>query len=232
MRFALRCYCVLALLCAGLGFAQIQSSEESSLGDVARQMREQQRLKSADLSAKARLAQVPGANIRAQKSDTFIEPSEVLLPLGVSQRFQLLDAAGNELPSNEGWTVSDPTMAELSVEGGHAILLPRKVGNVTLRHESGAETKEIRIHDRKPTMPVESRWILQPIDGEFVRALWASGSWFGRIDDGSDEKKEESTAYFYEDRGRKSRLGRLVSQSSQGERYPVLHRRVRELMKG
>jgi outer membrane protein assembly factor BamB len=211
MRFALRCYCVLALLCAGFGFAQIQSSEEPSLGDVARQTREQQRLKSAGVSAKARLVQEPGTNIRAQKADTFIEPSEVLLPLGVSQRFQLLDAGGNELPSNEGWTVSDPTMAELSVEGGHAILLARKVGNVTLRHESGAETKEIRTHNRKPPMPVESRWILQPIDGEFVRALWASGSWFGRID-GSDEEKEDSPAYFYEDRGRQSSHIRAIRE--------------------
>src|SRR5229473_133399 len=168
MHFAMRCYCVLALLCTGFGFAQIQSSEEPSLGDVARQTREQLRLKSADIVKKARLVQEPGTNIRPQNSDTFIEPSEVLLPLGVLQRFQLLDAVGNELPSNEGWAVSDPTMAELSVEGGHALLLARKVGNVTLRHESGAETKEIRIHDRKPSMPVESRWILQPIDGEFV----------------------------------------------------------------
>jgi hypothetical protein len=134
------------------------------------------------VSAKARPVQQPGTSISAQEADTFIEPSEVLLPLGVAQRFQLLDASGNELPSNEGWTVSDPTMAELSVEDGHAILLARKVGNVTLRHESGAETKEIRIHDRKPPLPVESRWILQPIDGEFVGALWASGTWFGRID--------------------------------------------------
>jgi outer membrane protein assembly factor BamB len=201
MRFALRCYCVLPLLCASFAFAQMQSSEEPSLGDVARQTREQQQLKSASMGAKARQVQEPGTNIGAHEANTLIEPSEVLLPLGVSQQFQLLDAGGNELPSNEGWTVSDPTMAELTVEGGHAILLGLKVGNVTLRHDSGAETKEIRIHDRKPPMPVESRWILQPIDGEFVHALWASGSWFGRIDGADEEKDESAAAYFYEDRG-------------------------------
>src|SRR5438874_6877910 len=103
MRFALRCYCALALLCASFGFAQMQPSEEPSLGDVARQTREQQRLKSAGMSATAKQAQGPGTNIRAHEANTFIEPSEVLLPLGVSQRFQLLDAGGNELPSNEGW---------------------------------------------------------------------------------------------------------------------------------
>lgn len=189
----------------------MQPSEEPSLGDLARQTREQQRLKSAGTSAKARQVQEPGTKIGAQNADTVIEPSEVLLPLGVSQRFQLLDASGNELPSNEGWTVSDPTMAELTVEGGHAMLLARQVGNVNLRHESGAETKEIRIHDRKPAMPVESRWILQPIDGEFVRAFWASGSWFGRID-GSDEEKDESAAYFYEDRGGQSSHIRAIRE--------------------
>ena len=61
-------------------------------------------------------------------------------------------------------------------------------------------------------MPIESRWILQPIDGEFVRALWASGSWFGRIDDGSDEDKEVSAAYFYEDRGRQSSHIRAIRE--------------------
>lgn len=212
MHLALRCYCVLALLHAGFGFAQIQSSEEPSLGDAARQVREQQRLKSADISAQARVVHEPGANIRAQKADAFIEPSEVLLPLGVSQPFQLLDAGGNELPSNEGWMVSDPTLAELKVEGGHAVLLAHKIGSVTLRHESGAETGEIRIHDRKAPMPVESRWILQPIDGEFVHALWASGSWFGRIDGSDEDKEEESAAYFYEDRGPQSSHIRAIRQ--------------------
>ena len=212
MRFAPRCCCALAFLCAGFGHAQMQSPAEPSLGDVARQTREQQRLKSAGTSANVRQVQEPGTNIGSQNADMFIQPSEVLLPLGVSQRFQLLDSGGNELPSNDGWTVSDPTMAELTTEDGHAILLARKVGNVTLRHESGAETKEIRIHDRKPPMPVESRWILRPIDGEFVHALWASGSWFGRIDDGSDEEKAASAAYFYEDRGPQSSHIRAVRE--------------------
>jgi len=132
MRFALRCCCALAILCTGFGYAQMQSSEEPSLGDVARQTREQQRLKSASMGANARQPQRAGTNIGSQKADILIEPSEVLLPLGVSQRFQLLDAGGNELPSNEGWTVSDPTMAELTIEDGHAILLARKVGNVNI----------------------------------------------------------------------------------------------------
>ena len=209
MRFAMRCSCVLLWLCAGFAISQIQPSEEPSLGDVARQTRERLRLKSADISARARPAQETATNIRAQRSYTFIEPSEVLLPLGASQRFQLLDADGNELSSNEGWTVSDSTVAELTVDSGHAVLLASKVGNVTLRHESGAETKEIRIHDGKPPMPAESRWILQPLDGEFVHALWASGSWFGRID-GADEEPEDSAAYFYEDRGRQTSHIRAV----------------------
>ena len=233
MRFALRCHFVLALLCAGFGFAQTQSSEEPSLGDVARQTREQQRMKSAEISAKARLAQAPATNNGTQKSNTFIQPSEVLLPLEVPQRFQLLDAGGNELPSNEGWSISDPTMAELSVEDGHATLVALKVGNVTLRHESGAETKEIRIHDRQPPMPIESRWILQPIDGEFVRALWASGSWFGRIDDGSDEEKDDSARYFYEDRGRQSSHIRAIREDgSQAWQWPAGSEEVPHLLCG
>jgi outer membrane protein assembly factor BamB len=118
----------------------------------------------------------------------------------VSQPFQLLDEDGNELLADEGWTVSDPTLVQLRVEAGHANLTAVKAGNVTLRHESGAETKEIRIHDGKPPMPYESRWILRPIDGEFVHALWASGTWFGSIGNAGEET-ENPAAYYYEDRG-------------------------------
>jgi hypothetical protein len=233
MRFALYCYCVLAL-CAAYGFAQIESSEEPSLGDVARHTREQKRLKSADISQReAQPVQEPGTNIGAQKSNTYIEPSEVLLPLGVSQPFQLLDAHGDELPSDEGWTVSDPTMAELKVEGGHAVVLARRVGSVTLRHESGAETGEIRIHDRKPPMPVEARWILQSIDGVFVKALWASGTWFGRIDGSDEEKEEESAAYFYEDRGSQSSHIRAIREDGlQAWQWPAETQEVPHMLCG
>jgi hypothetical protein len=61
-------------------------------------------------------------------------------------------------------------------------------------------------------MPVEARWILQSIDGGFVKALWASGTWFGLIDGSDEENEEESAAYFYEDRGFQSSHIRAIRE--------------------
>src|SRR4029077_5489893 len=110
----------------------------------------------------------------------FIEPHEVLLPAGQPQSFQLLKADGSEgVPGD--WVLSDPNVAELKVEGNHVVVTAKTVGHVTLSNSSGAQSSELVIHDGNPPMPSESRWILQPIDGQFTHALWASSTWGGSM---------------------------------------------------
>jgi outer membrane protein assembly factor BamB len=130
----------------------------------------------------------------------FIQPSQVLLPIGQSQPFQLLQLDGNERPSSE-WTVSDPKIAELTIESGRATVTGMAAGHVTLLNGSAREAAEIDIRDAQPPMPQDSRWILRPIDGQFVHVLWASGTWGGSIAGADTSEDADIPAYFYEDRG-------------------------------
>jgi outer membrane protein assembly factor BamB len=129
----------------------------------------------------------------------FIQPAQVLLPIGQSQIFQLLQSDGNESVSSD-WTLSDPDIAELRIEGNHVIVTAKATGHVTLSNSSGARAAELEVHDGLPPMPPESRWILQPINGRFAQALWASTTWGGTAPN-ADPVGENTPSYFYEDRG-------------------------------
>jgi hypothetical protein len=136
---------------------------------------------------------------QAQTPRSVIEPEEVFLPVGQSQSFQLLQADGNEGRAGD-WLVSDPDVADLKSDGDHVTVTAKTVGRVVLTNTSGAHDATIVIHDGIPPMPAESRWALQPIDGGFTHALWASWTWGGSAP-GGDSVSEKTPSYFYEDRG-------------------------------
>lgn len=128
-----------------------------------------------------------------------IEPTAVLLPVGQSQSFQLLQSDGNEVASSD-WVLSDPNIAEIRIEGSHAIVTAKTTGQVTLSNGSGARAAELQVHDGAPPMPSESKWILQPINGRFVEAIWATSTWGGTAPN-PDPVGENAPSYFYEDSG-------------------------------
>jgi outer membrane protein assembly factor BamB len=139
-----------------------------------------------------------GANRPAQ-SLTLVQPSEVLLPVGASQPFQLLDSQGNEVPS-EGWSVSNPEIAELTIEGGHAILLGKAPGRVVLTNDSGARSREIVVPNTDSKVPAgQQTWILRPIDGRFAHLLWSSSAWGASIE--GENFTETAPSYYYQDVG-------------------------------
>jgi outer membrane protein assembly factor BamB len=151
---------------------------------------------------------------------TWIEPGENLLPVGQLQTFQLLGNDGNEQTS-AGWALSDPDIADLRIEEGRAIVTGKAPGVVKLSVSTGAQEAEITVHDGKPPMPQDSRWILQPVDGQFVRALWASGTWGGSAAD-ADSEEDNHAAYFYGDKGRDSSHVRAVREDGlQVWQWPV-----------
>lgn len=147
---------------------------------------------------------------QTSSSTTRIEPGEDLLPVGQSQTFQLLGNDGNEQTS-AGWALSDRDIAELRIEDGRAIVSGKAPGVVKLSVSTGAQEAEITVHDGKPPMPQDSRWILQPVDGQFVRALWASGTWGGSAAD-ADPVEDNHAAYFYGDKGPSSSHVRAVRE--------------------
>lgn len=73
-------------------------------------------------------------------------------------------------------------------------------GHLVLSNGPGTQVAEIDIHGSSPPMPPDVRWILQPIDGQFVQTLWSSGTSGGSIA-GADTEGHDLPSYFYEDRG-------------------------------
>jgi hypothetical protein len=129
---------------------------------------------------------------------TLIEPAENVLPVGTSQEFQLLTQDGVEQPSTS-WVLSDPILAELRIENGHAIVTGKAPGIVFLSDDSGAVQVSIHVLDGRPLGLFESRWILLPMDGRFVHALWAATTWGGQSATTEADANSE-VAYYYEDR--------------------------------
>ena len=128
-----------------------------------------------------------------------VEPAYAAIVTGQSQTFQLLGRDGQEVDASN-WTVSDPDIADLQVDGAHVILTSKAKGHVVLRSGYGVHA-EIDVVDPESVEgwpPTHAKWTLQPIDGEFVTVLWATGAWGGSAPD-SDPAKENDPAYFYED---------------------------------
>src|SRR5262245_30541747 len=75
---------------------------------------------------------------------SIIQPDEAAVPIGMSQPFQLLDAAGKEVLSND-WSVSNPAIASLAVVDGHAVLTGRSAGTVTVSSGASARSATVLI---------------------------------------------------------------------------------------
>jgi hypothetical protein len=159
-----------------------------------------------------------------------IEPGYAAIVVGQSQAFQLLGRDGQEI-SASNWTVSDPNIADLQVDGAHAILTSKAKGHVALRSGDGfqAEIDAVDPEAIEGWPPTHAKWTLQPIDGEFTSVLWATGAWGGSATD-ADPATENDPAYFYEDHGARgshlraiARNGLQVWQWPADETAPALH---------
>lgn len=150
-------------------------------------------------------AQVPASS--------FIEPAQASLAVGQSQTFQLLDRDGQEIDVS-GWSVSNTDIAELQIDGVHAILTSKARGHVVLRSGDGAEAqiKVVSESDLQGWPPTQARWTLRPIDGEFTSVFWATGAWGGSAPD-ADPAGETDPFYFYEDRGNSASHLRAIRKS-------------------
>jgi hypothetical protein len=112
---------------------------------------------------------------------SMIEPTCAATVIGQSQAFLLLGRDGQEI-SASNWTASGPDLADLQVDGAHAILTPKAKGHGALGSSDGVQA-EIDVVDPSAVEgwpPTHAKWTLQPIDGEFTSVLWATGAW-GRL---------------------------------------------------
>jgi outer membrane protein assembly factor BamB len=134
---------------------------------------------------------------------------------GRLQPFQVLNADGEEIVSSD-WSVSDHTMAELKVEGGHAIVTARVAGHLFLT-AGHADPVEIEILPDSYDLPHNvPRWILRPVDGHWVSALWATPQ--------NDVPFDHAPAYFYLDRGESGTHVRAINEDAlQVWQWPEYH---------
>lgn len=130
---------------------------------------------------------------------SYVQPAEVLMAVGQSQAFQLLDDNGQEIPSSD-WAVSDTEKAELEVQNGGARLTAKAAGQVMVT--AGTSQALIEIREEGVSIGLtEPRWVLHPVDGQFSRVLWAWGTWAGAAEDTDGEVDLHFPAYYYEDQG-------------------------------
>jgi hypothetical protein len=85
-----------------------------------------------------------------------IEPVHAALVIGQSQTFQLLGRDGHEI-SASNWTVSDPDIADLQVDGAHAILTSKAKGHVALRSGDGVQAEARPGLAGVPLVPAQGR---------------------------------------------------------------------------
>jgi hypothetical protein len=74
---------------------------------------------------------------------SMIEPTCAATVIGQSQAFLLLGRDGQEI-SASNWTASGPDLADLQVDGAHAILTPQAKGRVALGSSDGVQGRDRR----------------------------------------------------------------------------------------
>lgn len=96
-----------------------------------------------------------------------ISPQKINIPIGVSQRLQLLDDNAQELRGAE-WTVDNPELAVISEDAGYAVLHPKKVGivRVTAVLNGTMRDEEITIHSALGLPVGTTKWSTAPIGRE------------------------------------------------------------------
>lgn len=149
-----------------------------------------------------------------------IQPAEVLIGIGQSQVFQLLDNDGQEIPGD--WAISDPSLAEINLQNGRVKVTTKAVGHAFLT--AGGSQAELDIRESTVSMPLtEPRWILHATDGQFTRVVWSWKLTVGSASDVDGTVDLHFPAFFYEDRGARSSHIRAIREDGlEAWRWPRL----------
>lgn len=93
-------------------------------------------------------------------NDLSLSPILVNMLVGETQHFSLFDYAGHKLTSQADWSVSDPSIAELTVVNGEPALPSKQTGTVTVRATVDARSSEATVHVITPEemRPGTVRW--------------------------------------------------------------------------
>jgi hypothetical protein len=183
LRFASLCALVAAVHISCAPFAQAQtpsapptpdsaassSSDDAAAKAAARKKRFEDTKKSLEEKAPEPPPQKPEASkpsaVRAVPSppapyESPVFTIDVNMFVGETQRFALFDDARRNLTSNAYWTVSDPSIADLSVAGGVPSVVGKKSGTVNLLAHVNSMTAQVllTVLDRDRMSATVTRW--------------------------------------------------------------------------
>jgi hypothetical protein len=92
----------------------------------------------------------PSNSLHVSPNDLSLSPKLVNMLVGNTQRFSLFDFAGHKLTSQAEWTVSDSSVAEMSVINGVPTLVSKQTGTVLVRARFDGRSAEATVNVIKP----------------------------------------------------------------------------------
>jgi outer membrane protein assembly factor BamB len=109
---------------------------------------------------------MPLCTTAQDESGWHISPVEMNVRVGEARPLQLLDAQGKEFHTDE-WSVDDPDLADITKEGGRAVVYPKAPGvvNVSASLDGTTQTRKITIWPQQSKFK-GVRWNVPPIGRE------------------------------------------------------------------
>jgi len=124
----------------------------------------------------------PSNSLHVSPNDLSLSPILVNMLVGNTQHFSLFDLAGHKLTSQADWTVSDSSVAELSVINGVPTLVSKQTGTVHVRARFDGRSAEATVNVIRPDemKPGTILWRAPSIPGskpiQIVPAVPSSGT--------------------------------------------------------
>lgn len=140
------------------------------------------RLENSDPQPQDHSKNSPSNSSQVSPNDLSLSPILVNMLVGDTQGFSLFDLAGHKLTSQADWTVSDSSIAELSVINGVPTLVSKQTGTVHVRARIDSRSTEATVNVITPNemKPGTIRWQAPSVPGfkpvQIVPAVPSSGT--------------------------------------------------------
>ena len=142
----------------------------------------EKKLENSDLRPQEQSKNSPSNSSYVSPNELSLSPILVNMLVGNTQHFSLFDLAGHKLTSQADWTVSDSSVAQLSVIDGVPTLISRQTGTVHIGARIDGRYAEATVNVITPDemKPGTIRWQAPSIPGfkpiQIVPAVPSSGT--------------------------------------------------------
>jgi hypothetical protein len=151
--------------------ANTQSTADSAVTKAAERKKRfdevKKKLENSDPHPQEQSKNSPSNSSPVSPNNLSLSPNLVNMLVGNTQRFSLFDLAGHKLTSQADWTVSDSSIAELSVIDGVPTLASKQIGTVHVRARIDSRSAETVVNVITPEQmkPGTILWQAPPVTG-------------------------------------------------------------------